>query len=33
MPILAWTIRSQEQADRALQYADVIIFEKFIPKA
>lgn len=33
MPILAWTIRSQQQADEARKYADVIIFEHFIPEA
>lgn len=29
---LAWTIRSEEEADNALKYVDNIIFENFLPK-
>lgn len=32
MPVLAWTVRSQEEYDRLKGYADNIIFEGFIPK-
>ena len=33
LPLLCWTIRSQEEADRAKELgADNIIFENFVPK-
>lgn len=32
LPILCWTVRSQENAQEALRYADNIIFENFIPR-
>lgn len=31
LPLLAWTIRDNEQATKALTFADNIIFENFIP--
>ena len=31
-PVLAWTITDSESAKKALQFADNIIFEKFIPE-
>lgn len=31
LPTLAWTVQSQNQADKAMQFCDNIIFEKFIP--
>ena len=31
VPVMTWTIRSQEQAQRALPYADQIVFEGFVP--
>jgi glycerophosphoryl diester phosphodiesterase len=31
-PLLAWTVRSPEQSDRAALYADQIIFEGFVPE-
>jgi glycerophosphoryl diester phosphodiesterase len=33
MPVTAWTIRSAEQARRALEAADQIVFEGFLPSA
>ena len=30
-PVMAWTIRSQQEADRALAFADQIVFEGFVP--
>jgi glycerophosphoryl diester phosphodiesterase len=30
--VLAWTVRSQEQADRALRFVDNYIFEGFVPQ-
>lgn len=32
LPLLAWTIRSQEEYMRVVKYCDNIIFENFIPK-
>lgn len=32
LPILAWTIRSNAQMEKLLNYCDNIIFEKFIPE-
>jgi glycerophosphoryl diester phosphodiesterase len=31
LPLLAWTVRSKEQRERALRYADAIIFEGIAP--
>jgi glycerophosphoryl diester phosphodiesterase len=30
-PLLAWTVRTSEQRERALRYADQMIFEGFVP--
>lgn len=30
-PVMTWTIRSQQEADRALAFADQIVFEGFVP--
>ena len=32
LPLLAWTVRSQEEYMRVVKYCDNIIFENFIPK-
>lgn len=32
LPILAWTVNSQQKYLRAVQYSDNIIFEDFVPK-
>lgn len=32
LPILAWTVRSQEQLERVCKHCDNIIFENFIPR-
>jgi glycerophosphoryl diester phosphodiesterase len=32
MPVITWTIRSQEQASRALRYCDQITFEGYHPQ-
>ncbi|MBR1925243.1 MAG: glycerophosphodiester phosphodiesterase [Clostridia bacterium] len=32
LPILAWTVRSQEEYLQVVKYADNIIFENFLPK-
>lgn len=32
LPILAWTVRSQQKYLKAVQYCDNIIFEDFVPK-
>jgi glycerophosphoryl diester phosphodiesterase len=32
-PLLAWTVRSQTEADTALRHADNVIFEQFLPPA
>lgn len=32
-PVTAWTVRSQAEADAALQFADQIVFEGFAPAA
>ena len=32
MPVLTWTVRSQQEYQRVMQYADNIIFEGFVPK-
>jgi glycerophosphoryl diester phosphodiesterase len=32
LPLLAWTVRSQEDYLRVIQYCDNVIFEGFIPK-
>jgi glycerophosphoryl diester phosphodiesterase len=31
-PLLTWTVRTQEQRQRAAQYADQMIFEGFVPE-
>jgi glycerophosphoryl diester phosphodiesterase len=31
-PLLGWTVRTQEQRERAARYADQIIFEGFVPE-
>ncbi len=31
IPVMTWTIRSQEEADRASAFADQIVFEGFVP--
>jgi glycerophosphoryl diester phosphodiesterase len=31
LPLLTWTVRSQEQRERAARYADQMIFEGFLP--
>ncbi len=31
LPLLAWTVRTQEQRERAARYADQMIFEGFMP--
>ena len=31
LPLLTWTVRSQEQRERAAHYADQMIFEGFLP--
>ena len=31
LPLLTWTVRSQEQRQRAARYADQMIFEGFVP--
>lgn len=31
VPVMAWTIRSQAEADRALAFADQVVFEGFVP--
>ncbi|MDE2472083.1 MAG: glycerophosphodiester phosphodiesterase [Bradyrhizobium sp.] len=31
LPLLAWTVRTSEQRDRAARYADQMIFEGFVP--
>ncbi len=33
VPVLAWTIRSKMQEERALQYASTVIFENYIPSS
>jgi hypothetical protein len=30
-PLLTWTVRTQQQRDRAARYADQMIFEGFLP--
>lgn len=32
LPLLSWTVRTKEQADKASQYADAIIFEDILPQ-
>lgn len=32
-PVTAWTIRSQEEADKAARFVDQIVFEGFAPRA
>ena len=32
VPVLAWTIRSKEQEEKALEIADNVIFENYIPE-
>jgi glycerophosphoryl diester phosphodiesterase len=32
-PLLAWTVRTQEQRERAARYADQMIFEGFVPES
>jgi glycerophosphoryl diester phosphodiesterase len=32
LPLLTWTVRSQEQRERAAHYADQMIFEGFLPQ-
>jgi hypothetical protein len=31
LPLLTWTVRTQEQRQRAARYADQMIFEGFVP--
>ena len=31
MPLLAWTVRSEDERQRAARYADQMIFEGFRP--
>ncbi|MBU6456098.1 MAG: glycerophosphodiester phosphodiesterase [Bradyrhizobium sp.] len=31
VPLLAWTVRTSDQRDRAARYADQMIFESFVP--
>ncbi len=31
MPLMAWTVRSREEADRAAEFAAQIVFEHFAP--
>jgi glycerophosphoryl diester phosphodiesterase len=31
LPLLTWTVRTQEQRERAARYADQVIFEGFLP--
>jgi hypothetical protein len=33
LPLIAWTIRSQEELDRARKVADNVVFERFLPAA
>jgi glycerophosphoryl diester phosphodiesterase len=33
IPVTVWTVKSQEQADIALQWADQIVFEGFAPRS
>jgi glycerophosphoryl diester phosphodiesterase len=32
LPLLTWTVRTQDQRQRAVQYADQMIFEGFVPE-
>ena len=31
LPLLTWTVRTKEQRERALRYADAMIFEGIVP--